>query len=50
MRGNTFADAESFETREGTNLDEETLRKTWERFGCGVISAENLTTEGKFLF
>lgn len=47
-RGNNYADAECFETRDGTNLDEEALRKTWEHF-CGpanVTSVENLTVEG----
>ena len=48
-RGNRYTDAESFETRDGTNLDEQELRKTWELF-CGpanVTSVENLTVEGK---
>ena len=33
-RGNNYTDAEGFEMREGTNIDQEALHKTWERF-CG---------------
>ena len=39
-------DAVSFESRDGTDLDERELKRTWERFGCHVTSVENLKVEG----
>ena len=50
-RGNNYTDAEGFEMREGTNIDQEALHKTWERF-CGpgnVKSVTDLKAEGKYL-
>ena len=49
-RGNNYTDAEGFEMREGTNIDQEALHKTWERF-CGpgnVKSVTDLRAEGKY--
>ena len=49
-RGNNYTDAEGFEIREGTNIDQEALHKTWERF-CGpgnVKSVTDLRAEGKY--
>ena len=49
-RGNNYTDAEGFEIREGTNIDQEALHKTWERF-CGpgnVKSVTDLKAEGKY--
>ena len=46
--GKNESDAESFEIREGTNIDEEALRSTWEHF-CGpsnVKSVHDLTAAG----
>ena len=47
--GRTESDAEAFEIREGTNVDEEALRRTWEHF-CGpanVKTVNDLTAAGK---
>ena len=49
--GKNESDAESFEIREGTNIDEEALRSTWEHF-CGpanVKSVHDLTAAGKIM-
>ena len=49
--GKNESDAESFEIREGTNIDEEALRSTWEHF-CGpanVKSVHDLTAAGKII-
>ena len=49
-RGNNYTDAEGFEIREGTNIDQEALHKTWERF-CGpgnVKSVTDLKADGKY--
>jgi len=48
VHGKTETDAESFEIREGTNIDEEALRHTWEYF-CGpanVKTVHDLTAAG----
>ena len=48
VHGKTEPDAESFEIREGTNIDEEALRRTWEYF-CGpanVKTVHDLTAVG----